>query len=180
MRGLRPILMLLLAGFCWAGDIVIDGEPQSYLNPNWELTGKDLIVKGGTPYIRINTQGNCRWESRQVCYPTGHGGVTCRPEWEWVCDYESTLFDLPSTIVAVDGEVRYQSGDLDLKIGVQKSFLFWKWVRLEGNVGLYSDIQTAKLIIRDAGEVEQELRFLQLHNLDRSNDTVYRSPVSVR
>ena len=38
-----------------AQDIVIDGVRQGWLNHNWDLVGKELIVRNGTPYIRVDT-----------------------------------------------------------------------------------------------------------------------------
>lgn len=169
MRKIRPILLLCLIAICPAADIVIEGQALSYVNPDWDLMGTELIVKDAKPYIRINTRGNCRWESRQVCHPNGHGGVTCRTEHEWVCDYDSGLFSLPESIVATEGEVRYQENNQSLKIGVQRAFLFWKWVKLENYVGLFSDIVSARLIIRDPSEVNQEIRFDLLQGLEASD-----------
>ena len=146
-----------------AQDIVIDGVRQGWLNHNWDLVGKELIVRNGTPYIRVDTRGNCHYEYEQHCKTLPDGTVDCETIPKWVCDNRSGLFTLPDTIKTVGKEVRYISGDKDLKLGKMKSFLFWKWVKLEKNIGIFSDIKTAKLIIRHAVSVQQEINFKELN-----------------
>ena len=146
-----------------AEDIIIDGVRQGWLNHNWDLIGKELIVRNQTPYIRVDTRGNCHYEYEQKCTTLPDGTVDCETVPKWVCDYRSGLFTLPDTIKTVGKEVRYMSGDDDFKLGKMKSFLFWKWVKLEKNIGIFSDIKTAKLIIRHAVTVQQEINFKELN-----------------
>lgn len=146
-----------------AEDIVVPGVRQGWLNPNWDLVGKDLIVRNGTPYLRIDTRGNCHYEYEQECHTLPNGQVSCHTVPKWVCDHRSALFTLPDTVKTVEKEVRFINEDLNIKLGQMKSFLFWSWVKLESNIGIFSDIESAKLIIRDASAVKQEINFQKLH-----------------
>ena len=157
------LLFCLLTNSIFSQDIVLKATPKDSLDSSWTLTGKTMIVKDRIPYIRVDTQGNCRWEWRQVCTSLPSGGVNCKLEPEWTCDYRSGLFTLPAEVKVVDNEVRYVKDATSIKLGKMKNFLFWKWVSLENYVGIFTDIATARLIIRDAEEVNREIRFNQLH-----------------
>lgn len=164
MQTIFKILFLsILSSSLFAQDILLEGTPKDSLDSTWDLVGKALIVKDSTPYIRVDTRGNCRWEWRQVCTPNQSGGVTCKPEAEWTCDYNSGLFSLPQEVKAINNEVRYINGEDNIKVGQMKNFLFWKWVSLESYVGIFTDIETARLIIRNPEEVKKEIQFNQLH-----------------
>ena len=164
MRHLMYALFLVLAPLSFAGDIVIEGERMHYLNPNWDVVGKDLIVKKGTPYLRVDTRGNCHYEYEQDCWTDQNGHVHCTTKPKWVCDYRAALFSLPNTLTTQGKEVRYVNGEKNIKVGVMKNFLWWKWVTLENYIGISTDIETAQLIIRDASVVLKEKQFHQLHS----------------
>ncbi len=167
------MLRKLITGFAafaavsrnFAGDLVLDGTSTGYLNPSWDLVGTSLITKDNTPYVRVNTEGNCHYEWRQKCQTLPDGQVHCESVPEWVCDYRSSLFTLPEEVVVQDNEVRYQTADRDIKVGSLKNFLWWKWVKLEENVGIVSDIVSARLVIRDAMSVLREKNFAQLYEV---------------
>lgn len=150
-----------------AEDIIIPGVRQGWLNPNWDLVGKDLVVRNGTPYLRVDTRGNCHYEYEQECHTKPDGSVDCHTVPKWVCDHRSGLFTLPSTVKTVGKDVRFIDGNHDIKLGKMKNFLFWKWVKLEANIGIFSDIETAKLIIRDAAVVQREIKFKKLHTVEK-------------
>jgi|SaaInl4_135m_RNA_FD_contig_31_646985_length_980_multi_5_in_0_out_0_1 hypothetical protein len=153
----------------FAGDLVLDGTSTGYLNPNWDLVGTSLITKDNTPYIRVNTEGNCHYEWRQKCETLPDGHVNCTTVPEWTCDYRSALFTLPPEVVVRDNEVHYQKDERDIKVGVLKNFLWWKWVKLEENIGVFSDILSARLIIRDAMNVLREKNFAQLYQVPEAS-----------
>ena len=46
-----------------------------------------------------------------------------------------------------------------------KNFLWWKWVSLENYIGIATDIESARLIIRNPEDVNREIKFNQLNNL---------------
>jgi len=161
--GMMITVFLSIVATSFAGDIVLDGTAVHYLNPNWDLAGKDLIVRKGVPYLRVNTRGNCHYEYEQECHPKPDGGMDCKTVPKWVCDYRAGLFTLPATVKTEGSYVRFQDGEKDVKIGKMKSFLWWKWVSLEDNIGIWTDISSAKLIIRDAATVLQEVQFQELH-----------------
>ena len=56
MKLILSALIIVLSSFNgFATDLVIDGTPQHSLNPEWVVIGKSLIVKDGTPLIRVDT-----------------------------------------------------------------------------------------------------------------------------
>ena len=166
MKLILSALIIVLSSFSgFANDLVIDGTPQHSLNPEWVVIGKSLIVKDGTPLIRVDIRGNCRNEWKQVCTSLPNGGINCKLEPEWVCDFNSGVFSLPSEIKAVEDEVRYIKSNQNIKIGKMKNFLWWKWVSLENYIGIATDIESARLIIRNPVNVKREIKFSQLNKL---------------
>ena len=161
---LSALIITILSFNSFAADLIIEGTPQHSLNPEWVVTGKSLIVKDGTPLIRVDTRGNCRHEWKQVCTSLP-GGINCKLEPEWVCDFSSGVFSLPEEIKTVEDEVRYIKASKNIKIGKMKNFLWWKWVSLENYIGIATDIESARLIIRNPEDVNREIKFNQLNNL---------------
>ena len=92
---LSALIIAILSFNSFAADLIIEGTPQHSLNPEWVVTGKSLIVKDGTPLIRVDTRGNCRHEWKQVCTSLPNGGINCKLEPEWVCDYNSEFLVYP-------------------------------------------------------------------------------------
>ncbi|MCO4780796.1 MAG: hypothetical protein KC646_00625 [Candidatus Cloacimonetes bacterium] len=167
MKNLLVLLVLSLGSVLSAQDIVIDGiEGTSWANPSWRLVRKELAVNKKTPYLYVEVEGNCHYEYEQECTPKPNGGVDCHTVPKWTCDYDSKAFTLPKEVVVKGKEVRYQKDDLDIKLGKLKSFLFWKWVKTEDYVGIFTDIKSAKLIIRDQKDVKAEVQFQELYKLN--------------
>ena len=162
---LSALIIAILSFNSFAADLIIEGTPQHSMNPEWVVTGKSLIVKDGTPLIRVDTRGNCRHEWKQVCTSLPGGGINCKLEPEWVCDFSSGVFSLPEEIKTVEDEVRYIKASQNIKIGKMKNFLWWKWVSLENYIGIATDIESARLIIRNPEDVNREIKFNQLNNL---------------
>tara|TARA_Y100000589_G_C27154011_1_gene630058 strand:- start:915 stop:1439 length:525 start_codon:yes stop_codon:yes gene_type:complete len=162
---LTSLIISILSINAFANDLVIEATPEHSLNPEWAVIGKSLIVKDGSPLIRVDTRGNCRYEWKQVCTSLPSGEIQCKLEPEWVCDFSSGIFVLPPEIKTVGDEVRYLKDNRDIKIGKMKNFLWWKWVSLESYIGIVTDIETARLIIRNPEEVRREIQFNQLNNL---------------
>ena len=166
MKWFKSLLLLVVMGFNYADDIVIEGTSTGYLNPAWDLVGKDLVVKSEKPYLRIDTRGNCRYEWKQECHTDANGQTHCQQVPEWVCDYRASLFTLPEEIKVVGKEVKYQSAEKDIALGTMKSFLWWKWVKLQEYVEITSNIQTAKLIIRGEETILRQNQFATLHEVE--------------
>jgi|GEM_PF-788232 len=170
MKWLNRLVLLVAVSINFSNDIVVEGTSTGYLNPSWDLVGKDLIVKSNKPYLRIDTRGNCRYEWKQECQTDANGNTHCQQVPEWVCDYRASLFSLPSQVKVVGKEVRYQSEDKDLRLGKMKNFLWWKWVKLDEYVDIYSNIETAKLIIRGEETLQKMDQFEKLHKVDIKKD----------
>jgi hypothetical protein len=136
----------------------------SHANPNWRIIGKELVIEKEKPYLVITTEGNCHYEYKQECHTAANGQVICNTIPNWVCDNDRAVFSLPQTIQTNEKEVRYVEGDKNLKIGTRKGFLWFKWVKLEDNVGIFSDISSAALIIRNPEDVTREINFQKLHD----------------
>ena len=172
---LAVLSVLTLSVTCAGEPIVLDGTLQGYLNPSWELTAKDLIVKDGTPFLKLETRGNCRYEYEQQCTPRPDGGMDCHMVPKWVCDYDAALFALPSSVVLRGKEVRYQNDGQDILIGTTKSFLWFKWVKLEDYASIWTDLKAARLILRDAREVKLEIQrqsdFRVLHRIPKAENS---------
>jgi len=160
------VMMVLFQSLTVAGDIVIPAVREGYINPNWELIGKDVIVYKDKPWIKLDTRGNCRYEHEQQCTPLPNGGMNCTMVPKWVCDTDSTLFRLPESVTIQGKEVRYVAEGKDIKIGTMKSFLWFKWVSAENYVGIWTDRREARLILRDQAKVAQEIRFNELHQVE--------------
>ncbi|MCJ8347397.1 hypothetical protein MJH12_17795 [bacterium] len=123
MKNLIVLLIVSLGSLLSAQDIIIDGiEGSSYANPTWRLVRKELAVDKKIPYLYVEVEGNCHYEYEQVCTPLPNGGVKCHTVPKWTCDYDSKTFRLPKEVVVTGKEVRYQKGDIDIKLGKIKSF----------------------------------------------------------
>lgn len=164
MKNLMLAMAMLVCGNCFGADIVITGELIKQSHTNWRIVGRELVVEKERPYLLINTEGNCHYEHKQECHTTANGQVICNTIPHWVCDNDRAVFKLPESIQVTEKEVLYTGGNENLKIGTRKGFLWFKWVSLESNIGIFSDIATASLIIRNPQDVSREIKFQSLHS----------------
>ena len=170
MGWFKRLLLFSVVSVNFSNDIVLEGTSTGYLNPAWDMVGRDLIVKDKKPFIRIDTRGNCRYEWEQKCETDSNGNTNCHMVPEWVCDYRAALFSLPTEVQVKGKDVRYITDGQDIKIGYMKSFLWWKWVKTEEYVEIFSDINTAKLILRGQETLKQLEQFEELHKVNLKKD----------
>ncbi len=149
-------LAVLVCGVAAFGDaaqaagtqVDVDGSLVGPALPSWwRVVGAALVGHDGKLYIRVDGEGNCRTEWRQECYAGPNGQVICHPVSQWVCDQSYALFLMPSSL-RIDGKnVLFNDGARDLKIGVVKSFLIWKWISLEDGAHLQAGHGQARLVL---------------------------------
>jgi hypothetical protein len=163
-------LLAVLAAGAFAGSIEVGGQLLGApIPPHYRLTGAEMYFKDGKAYIEVRGEGDCHYEFHQECSWTGGNPpqYVCHQVPVWTCVQDLATHALPAGAVTLqDKDVFYNAGGHALKIGVVKSFLFWKWIALLDNARIHATQSTAKLVVNPgsrAPEVDRTTTFARLH-----------------
>ena len=153
--------------------ITIEGELAGYPTPpSFVIRAAGVDFDDESTYIWVDSEGNCRWEHRQVCYPTQNGQVVCRTEREWKCDTDTAFYRLPeSCTVDTDAKRAYYTSEdgQTTAYGKVKSFLWSKWIALFDGADLDVGYDGASLVV-DTEALQGGLQKDQFQELYQDRD----------